>query len=115
MKTTLTVESTKKTLENLKLANQKLESDYPGDTGDFQPVQTLYGGAQLFKFNTTEKIGSLARKSFAQYAPNPETLANALNLPGDQDLWKKVHERVNRKLENCAVEDLELILKMATV
>jgi citrate lyase beta subunit len=92
----------------LETANKKFTQYYPGDGEQQQPVHTLYGGAQLYKSGSTKKIGELAQKAFNTYAPDAQTLAKALNLPGDLALWQQVHQRVITKLEKCAVEDFRI-------
>jgi citrate lyase beta subunit len=94
-----------KTLEN---ANKIFTQHYPGDGEQQQPIHTLYGGAQLYKAGATKKIGELSLRAFEKYAPNASTLAKALDLPGDQDLWQQVHQRVAAKLKLCAVEDFRI-------
>ncbi|VAW33966.1 FIG00841714: hypothetical protein [hydrothermal vent metagenome] len=94
--------------KDLETANQKFAQYYPGDNEKQQPVHTLYGGAQLYKARTTKKIGELSLRAFNQYAPDAKTLAQALNLPGDSDLWQQVHSRVAAKLTTCAVEDFRI-------
>ena len=94
--------------KQLETANTKFVQHYPGDGEQQQPVHTLYGGAQLYKAGATKKIGELALKSFNKYAPDANTLAKALDLPGDENLWQQVHQRVAAKLEKCAVEDFRI-------
>jgi citrate lyase beta subunit len=67
-------------LEELKVANLKFQKTYPGDKPDRQPVHTVYGGANLFKSDTTVKMGGIALKSLQSYAPNFVTLAKVLKL-----------------------------------
>ena len=40
-----------------------------------QPVHVVYGGAQLFKADTTRKLGRLAERILAEYAPDAAALA----------------------------------------
>ncbi|MBL4661594.1 MAG: hypothetical protein JKY19_14640 [Alcanivoracaceae bacterium] len=94
--------------KELETANTKFVQHYPGDGEQQQPVHTLYGGAQLYKAGTTKKIGELALKAFNKYAADANTLAKALDLPGDKNLWQQVHQRVTAKLEKCAVEDFRI-------
>jgi citrate lyase beta subunit len=54
---------------------------YPGESGRRQPVHTVYGGAHLFKSDTTVKLGQLGVRAFNTYAPDARTLAHALGLP----------------------------------
>ncbi|HVT42857.1 MAG TPA: phosphoenolpyruvate kinase [Thermoanaerobaculia bacterium] len=59
---------------------------FPGDAGERQPVHTVYGGAQIFKADTPKKLGELALRSLADYAPDPFTFARAIALPGAEHL-----------------------------
>ena len=67
-------------LITLQAANLKFQKTYPGDKPDRQPVHTVYGGANLFKSDTTLKMGEVALKSLQNYAPNFCILANVLKL-----------------------------------
>src|SRR5450432_2158873 len=71
-----------------------------------QPVHVVYGGAHLFKSDTTRKLGKLAERALAEYAPDAETLAEALGLRGD--LAATVYERVTAKLRREPVEDYRI-------
>jgi hypothetical protein len=53
-------------------------------------VHTVYGGAHLFKSDTTPRLGSLARRALELYAPNFAALARALELPGSDELPRSV-------------------------
>ena len=94
--------------KELEAANKKFVQHYPGDGEQQQPVHTLYGGAQLYKAGATKKIGELSLAAFNKYAPDANTLAKALDLPGDEALWQQVHSRVVAKLAKCAVEDFRI-------
>src|SRR3982750_3775531 len=67
-------------LGKLATANLKFQHTYPGDKPDRQPVHTVYGGANLFKSDTTLKMGDVALRSLKNYAPNFVTLAKVLKL-----------------------------------
>jgi citrate lyase beta subunit len=100
-------------LEALGRANRRQAALYPGERAARQPVHTLYGGAQLYRAETTERLGELARRAFETYAPDPPVLAAALGLAGPgieagRSLAGTVHERVARKLEREAVEDFRV-------
>ncbi len=56
-----------------------------------QPVHTLYGGAHLYRPDTTRKLGAIARKAWEQFGP-----------------IGKDHDRIWRKLETEPVEDLRI-------
>jgi citrate lyase beta subunit len=82
MNLSLTDESINGILASLSTANKALYKQYPGDSPERQPVHTLYGGAQLFKSDSTQKIGALAVRNFQEYAPDFVSFARALKLPG---------------------------------
>lgn len=71
-----------------------------------QPVHVVYGGAQLFKADTTRKLGRLAERLLAEYAPDAATLAEVLDLP--RDLAPTVYSRVVDKLKGEPVEDYRI-------
>ncbi|MEP7147148.1 MAG: phosphoenolpyruvate kinase [bacterium] len=104
----MTDNSIKKILSNLSTANQKLREVYPGDSAERQPVQTVYGGAQLFKHNSIKRIGELALKYFTEYAPDKNSFAKALELNGDPELIDSVYYKVLEKLKTEAVEDFRI-------
>lgn len=107
MKLTLKPNSLSKILSDLATSNKKLKKIYPGEGSDRQPVQTVYGGAQLFKRNTTKRIGELAAKSFEEYLPNHNALREVFGIT-DESLAKTVHEKVKNKLQAEAVEDFRI-------
>ncbi len=73
-------------LQELKTANIAFQNIYPGDLPDRQPVHTVYGGANLFKSDSTVKMGKGALKSFVTNAPNFAILAKVLELKGHESL-----------------------------
>jgi len=72
--------------ERLRQANEEFTRHYPGETGRRQPVHTVYGGAHLFKSDSAKRLGSLARRSLDQFAPDFLTFARAIDLPGESEL-----------------------------
>src|SRR5882724_2095975 len=66
----------------LEKANRQFALKYPGESGRRQPVHTVYGGAHLFKADSAARLGSLARRSLDQFAPDFIVFAKALDLPG---------------------------------
>lgn len=86
MEETLQHEDIADVLKHLHEANAAFSAKYPGDTGDRQPVHTVYGGAHIFKADTARKLGDLALKSMTDYAPNFFEFARALQLPGGETL-----------------------------
>jgi citrate lyase beta subunit len=123
-------------LEALGQVNTTFARTYPGDSPRRQPVHTVYGGAQLYRADTTLRLGELARTSMSTYARDPIELASGVGflpesaLDGvdahdtqrryerDPDamrgesaqLWLacKVFERVRDKLQREPVEDFRI-------
>jgi citrate lyase beta subunit len=62
-------------LDALGAANRAFARSYPGDSPLRQPVHTVYGGAQLYRADTTVRLGELARASMGSYARGPIELA----------------------------------------
>ena len=92
---------------NLGDANRSFETRYPGESADRQPVQTVYGGAHLFKAGTAARIGEIARGFLDAYAPDAETLASVVGW-SDDGLAEVVTARVREKLEREPVEDFRI-------
>jgi citrate lyase beta subunit len=90
----------------LKSAQEQFAKHYPGEAGRRQPVHTVYGGAQLYKADTTKKLGELALKAMNQYAPNATSFAEGIGI--DLALADRVHARVQEKLKREAVEDFRI-------
>ena len=78
--------------EGLRQANEEFMRHYPGETGRRQPVHTVYGGAHLFKSDSAKRLGSLARRSLDQFAPDFLTFARAIDLPGESELPESFDE-----------------------
>jgi len=79
---------------------------YPGDGVDRQPAHTVYGGAQLFKRDSAQKLGRIALQYLDDYAATADELALALDRT-DKDLTE-VHARVRAKLEHEPIEDFRI-------
>ncbi|TMA27599.1 MAG: phosphoenolpyruvate kinase [Deltaproteobacteria bacterium] len=90
----------------LKKEQQAVALHYPGEPGTRQPVHTVYGGAHLFKSDTTRKLGDLALKAMNQYAPTAQILAEAVGI--DPAIAQTVYQRVQDKLKREAVEDFRI-------
>ena len=92
--------------------NAALTRRYPGESGDRQPVHTVYGGAQLFSSDTVPKLGQVARRTMDEYAGDPTSLADAIGLaptdPAGVRLAELVFSRVRDKLQREAVEDFRI-------
>lgn len=76
---------------------------FPGESGDRQPVHTVYGGAQLFKSDTTVKLGALALRALGEYGPDAFTFARAIGLAGADRLPESVGD--TRKVEESLARD----------
>ncbi len=94
-------------LDQLQTANLKFQKTYPGDKPDRQPVHTVYGGANLFKSDTTVKMGEIALRSINTYAPNFVVLAKLLKLEGHEYLptLEKDIEALTAKLSRMTEEE----------
>ena len=98
----------KEELELLADANHAYKRRYPGESGARQPVHTVYGGAQLYKAETTNKLGELALRSVSEHAKDADGLARALGLSTAGGLHERVYARVVEKLEREPVEDFRI-------
>jgi len=125
MKASLPGESLRDLTERLRKANDGFSQHYPGESGRRQPVHTVYGGAHLFRSDSANRLGSLARRSLDQFAPDFVAFARALELPGASQLadtspdqlrhdnkhaWlaQTIYERVKEKLRREPVEDFRI-------
>jgi citrate lyase beta subunit len=138
MRTTLSEDSTREISARLREANREFAARYPGESFRRQPVHTVYGGAHLFKSDTTQRLGALAVRALDTYAPDFAAFARALSLPGSDEMpdsvaddsavrvalerdetgfrterpgvWlaHKVYTRVVEKLRREAVEDFRI-------
>ncbi len=104
--TTLSDQSLRALASRLKSQHDRFAREYPGESGNRQPLHTVYGGAQLFKSDTTKKLGDLALKALGQYAPNAATFAEAIGI--DPGVAETVYTRVQEKLKREAVEDFRI-------
>lgn len=106
MKPTLSTDSTQEITGRLKQSHVAFADFYPGESGRRQPVQTVYGGAHLFKSDTAPRLGSLALRALETYAPDAAAFAAALDLP--DSLAATIYERVTEKLRREPVEDFRI-------
>ncbi len=74
---------------SLKQANTAFQQIYPGDRSERQPVHTLYGGANLFKYDAAISLGERALEVLEIYAPNAKEFGEAFGLEGDEQLSRK--------------------------
>jgi citrate lyase beta subunit len=73
-------------LSELGSANKAFQKIYPGDKPDRQPVHTVYGGADLFKSDSAQRMGKVALNTMVTYAPDFAVFARALQLTGHESL-----------------------------
>lgn len=79
---------------------------FPGSAGERQPVHTVYGGAHLFKSDTTRKLGEKALQVVQEHGVDAFVFSRAIGLP---DLHAEtVWERVLEKLRREPVEDFRV-------
>jgi citrate lyase beta subunit len=90
MKPSLSEDSIRAITTRLGQANNDFAAKYPGETGRRQPVHTVYGGAHLFKSDSGQRLGGLARRSLDQFAPDFLSFAKAIGLPGAEQLPESV-------------------------
>ncbi len=101
--------SLKPILAGLRRTNLAAARAYPGETGDRQPVHSVYGGAHLFKADSAARLGAVARSVLDEYAPDAATLAAALGLaPDELGLAETIRRRVVDKLTREPVEDFRI-------
>jgi len=95
-------------IADLSDANKEFMRRYPGESDRRQAVHTVYGGAHLFKGDSPGKLGEVALRSLRDYAPDAETLAEAVRMPAGIAIHEKVYERIVEKLKREPVEDFRL-------
>ncbi|MEZ4403840.1 MAG: hypothetical protein R3B06_27705 [Kofleriaceae bacterium] len=105
-RTSLSAKRMAKALARINAAQDEVAARYLGDSGDRQPVHTVYGGAHLFTADTAAKLGQLATRALETYAPEPAALAAVVGAPAE--LAGTVYERVAAKLKREAVEDFRI-------
>ena len=67
-------------LDALAEANRAFARRYPGDAPARQPIHTVYGGAHLYKAETTRRLGELALAHLTRWAPDAVALARAVGF-----------------------------------
>lgn len=134
MKTTIPSKKKNKLFDKLGKANASFQKIYPGDRTERQPVHTVYGGANLFKYNSAKLLGEKALEGFQTYAPDFISFGKIFELEGIQqihahhDVVKETYEglskeeqkkhparlsyevyhKVMRKLQSEAIEDFRI-------
>jgi citrate lyase beta subunit len=98
----------KQHLDRLGAANRAAAAVYPGDRPMRQPVHTVYGGAHLYKAETTRRLGELALASMDSDARDPGELAEGVGLTVTPELARTIYDRVRAKLGREPVEDFRI-------
>ena len=93
-------------MDALGRANLRFARTHPGDSLMRQPVHTVYGGAHLFRYDVCHRVGQLAQRALAEYAPDAATFALACGIPNR--LAETVYARVIDKLRSEPVEDFRI-------
>lgn len=111
---TLTAAEIEDLAADARAADRRHRERYPGEAPGRQPVHTVYGGAHLFRHDSAAKLGEVARRALAAYAPDPASLAVALTPesgaadPLPPALAGAVYRRVEDKLAREPVEDFRI-------
>lgn len=108
MSTTIPATQKEQLFNKLKEANTEFQKIYPGDRTERQPVHTLYGGANLFKFDAAGSLGKRALEIFETYAPDHNVFGNVFGMDNTTGFSKKVYEKVIAKLRTEAIEDFRI-------
>ncbi|HEY0142869.1 MAG TPA: phosphoenolpyruvate kinase [Thermoanaerobaculia bacterium] len=106
MKTSFTGDELRAYTEPLERALDPFVARFPGNAGERQPVHTVYGGAQLFKSDTTTKLGEVALRFLDEYGLDATTFARAIGVKDEQAalIWDRVREKLTRE----PVEDFRI-------
>jgi hypothetical protein len=87
-------------------ADAALAAEYPGDRGRRQPVHTVYVPADRYDSATVRGWADGAKQALNAHGASATELAEALDLP--PGVAADVHDRIRRKLDEEAVEDLRI-------
>ena len=108
MTPTLTAAELEPIAAELAHANRTFMERYPGESNRRQAVHVVYGGAHLFKADSAQKLGVVALRSLKEYAPDADSLNEALNIPWSRAFASTIYDRVTAKLEREPTEDFRL-------
>jgi len=80
-------------------ANREFLARYPGESNRRQPVHVVYGGAHLFKADSTPKLGAVALRTLgASMRPTLRPLAGLLGAMWTPDFAATLYARIVEKL-----------------
>ena len=106
--TTLTSENLAPIVAGLAAENRAFMAIYPGESDRRQAVHTVYGGAHLFKADSTGKLGEVALRSLRDFAPNAAELTRILAADWELPFAEKLYARIVEKLGREPIEDFRL-------
>ena len=104
---TIPLSKKEKLFSSLKEANTAFQKIYPGDRSERQPVHTLYGGANLFKYDSAKTLGERALEVLETYAPDHKVFGEVFGF-NDVDFSKRIYNKVIAKLRTEAIEDFRI-------
>jgi citrate lyase beta subunit len=107
MNPTIPLSKKEKLFKVLKEANTVFQKIYPGDRSERQPVHTLYGGANLFKYDSAKALGERALEILQTYAPDHKIFGRVFGFD-NADFSKKIYDKVIAKLKKEAIEDFRI-------
>jgi citrate lyase beta subunit len=85
--------------------NVAFNARHPGEAAGRQPVHTVYGGGHLFRADTAARLGAVARRALADFAPDAAALNAVLGLGA---IAPAVYTRIAEKLAREPVEDFRI-------
>jgi citrate lyase beta subunit len=107
MNSTIPNSKKEKLFNSLREANTVFQKIYPGDRSERQPVHTLYGGANLFKYDSAKALGERALEILQTYAPDHKVFGEVFGFD-NADFSKKIYDKVIAKLKKEAIEDFRI-------
>lgn len=108
IRTTIPSGKKKKLFNKLKDANMDFQKIYPGDRPERQAVHTVYGGANLFKYNSAKVLGARALETFNTYAPDFITFGKVFGLDGSAQIESGDPEDIRSRYEALSTADKKL-------
>jgi citrate lyase beta subunit len=108
MSTSIPATQKEQLFNKLKEANTEFQQIYPGDRSERQPVHTLYGGANLFKYDAAASLGKRALEIFVTYAPDDKVFGKVFDMNIESGFSSKVYNKVIAKLKTEAIEDFRI-------
>ena len=108
MKNTISQSKKEKLFGSLSESNTAFQKIYSGDKSERQPVHTLYGGANLFKYDSAKTLGERALEVFETYAPDYKIFGKVFGFENKTGFSQKIYKKVVDKLKTEAIEDFRI-------